>query len=226
MTVSGGRYDTITNNVFIDNGAWGMAFIPYPDSNTTSDGRTCTGTEGVVATSLGVSGLACVYDPWGGKLSNNKFSGNGTFGNPGNADFANLLVSGNRPVNCFSGNTRWNASLTHRIRPATSGNAQDGFPQQTASTCGTRTPATGLLGSNTDKTLLVQLECDAGLLSGSACSSADYPKATAVVMHALPKLASMPNPCAGVPSNLWCEKGAPAVRTTRHLTAQAHRLRR
>jgi hypothetical protein len=214
MTISGGRYDTISNNLFIDNGAWGMAFIPYPDANTTSDGRTCTGTGGVLATSLGISGLACTYDPWGGVLSNNKFSGNGFFGNPGNADFANLLVSGGRPVNCFSGNVRWNASLSHRIGPATSANAQDGHPEQTPKTCGTLTPTAGFLGSNTDQTLLLQLECDAGLLSGSACSSAHYPQATAVVMHPLPKLASMPNPCAGVSANLWCPNGTPAVRTT------------
>ena len=45
--------------------------------------------------------------------------------------------------------------------------------------------------------LAVQLECDAGLLSGSACSSAHYPQATAVVMQPLPTLSSMPNPCAG-----------------------------
>jgi hypothetical protein len=213
MTISGGRFDTITGNVFLDNGAWGMAFVPYPDGNTTSDGRTCNGTGGVVATSLQISGLACIYDPWGGVLSNNRFSGNGSFGNPGNADFANLLVSGGRPVNCFSGNVRWNASLSRRIGPATSANALDGFPGQTPATCGTRTPAAGLLGGNTDKTLLIQLECDAGLLSGSSCSSAHYPQATAVVMHPLPKLQSMPNPCAGVPSDLWCPDGAPAVRT-------------
>ena len=56
------------------------------------------------------------------------------------------------------------------------------------------------------------MECDAGLLSGSACSSAHYPQATAVVMHPLPKLASMPNPCAGTPTNRWCPNGSPAVR--------------
>ena len=49
MTISGGRYDTITNNIFIDNGAWGMAFVPYPEGNLTSDGRTCRGTGGIVA---------------------------------------------------------------------------------------------------------------------------------------------------------------------------------
>ena len=62
--------------------------------------------------------------------------------------------------------------------------------------------------------LAVQLECDAGLLSGSACSSAHYPQATAVVMQPLPTLSSMPNPCAGVPTNLWCPNGTPAVGTT------------
>jgi len=214
MTVSGGRFDTITSNRFLDNGAWGMAFLPYPDGNTTSDGRTCTGTKGTVATSLGISGLACVYDPWGGVLSNNKFSGNGSFGNPSNADFANLLVSGGRPVNCFTGNTRWDSSFSHQLGPATSANAKDGHPKQTPATCGTSTPKTGLLGSNTDQTLLLQVECDAGLLTGSLCSTAHYPQATAVVMHPLPKLASMPNPCAGTPTNRWCPKGTSVVPVT------------
>ena len=118
MTISGGRFDTVSSNRFLDNGAWGMAFLPYPDGNTTSDGRTCTGTKGTVATSLAISGLACVYDPWGGVLSNNKFSGNGSSGGPSNADFANLLVSGGQPVNCFPGNTRWTpTSLNGRDRP-------------------------------------------------------------------------------------------------------------
>ena len=213
MTISGGRYDTITNNTFIDNGAWGMAFVPYPEGNLTSDGRTCRGTAGIVATSLKISGLRCLYDAWGGMLSNNKFSGNGFFGNPGNADFANLIAGGGRPVNCFSGNVRVDASLSHVLGPATSANAEAGHPEQTPSTCGTLSPSAGLFGTNTDVNLAVQLECDAGLLSGSACSSAHYPRATAVVMQPLPHLPSMPNPCAGAPANLWCPKGTPAVPT-------------
>ncbi len=211
MTVSGGRFDTITNNTFIDNGAWGMAFVPYPDGNLTSDGRTCRGTGGIVATSLKVSGLRCLYDPWGGMLSNNTFSGNGFFGNPGNADYANLIAGGGRPVNCFSGNVQYDSTLSHPLGPATSANARDGHPEQTPSTCGTLTPKAGLFGSNTDVNLAVQLECDAGLVTGSGCSSAHYPQVTNVVMHPLPALASMPNPCAGLPANLWCSNGTPAV---------------
>ena len=108
-----------------------MAFVPYPEGNLTSDGRTCRGTGGIVATSLKISGLRCLYDPWGGMLSNNTFSGNGFFGNPGNADYANLIAGGGRPVNCFSGNVRVDSSLSHVLGPATSANAEDGHPDQT-----------------------------------------------------------------------------------------------
>lgn len=209
MTISGGRYDTITGNRFLDNGAWGIAFLPYPDGNTTSDGKTCAGTKGIGVASLGLTGVACLYDPWGGTLEDNKFSGNGYFGNPSNADYANLLVSGNEPVNCFPGNTEWDPTFSHQLGDATSANALDGYPEQTPSTCGSRTPKSGLLGVNTDPTLLLQVECDTGVLSGSVCSSAHYPQATAVVMHPLPTLPSMPNPCVGPPSNLWCPGGLP-----------------
>ncbi|HEY7916572.1 MAG TPA: hypothetical protein VIC86_06265 [Acidimicrobiales bacterium] len=212
MTISGGRNDTIMNNRFLDNAAWGALFVPYPDGNTTSDGRTCAGTKGIVATGLGISGLACVFDPQGDALLNNQFSGNGTLGNPGNADFGNLLLGGKEPVNCFSGNTEWNSTFTSQLGPATNANALDSLPQLTPSACGTKTPKSALLGSNTDTTLLLQVECDAGLLSGSLCASAHYPKPTAVVMHGLPSLPSMPNPCTGAPANLWCPGGVPAAK--------------
>jgi hypothetical protein len=31
MSVSGGRNDTIINNRFVNNEAWGVIFVPYPD---------------------------------------------------------------------------------------------------------------------------------------------------------------------------------------------------
>jgi hypothetical protein len=216
MTVSGGRDDTIMNNEFLNNGAWGILFAPYPDGNTTSDGKTCTGTKGLLGTSLGIPGLACLYDPMNDVLLNNKFSGNGTLGNPSNADFGNLLVGGNEPVNCFSGNTEWDSTFSTQTGAATDANALDGSPGQTLATCGTKTvkvksksnPA-GLLGANTDGTLLVQLECDAGVLSGGLCTGT-YPQPTSVVMQPLPALPSMSNPCVNTPANLWCPGGSPA----------------
>ena len=47
MTVSGGRNDTVMNNTFSNNGAWGILFIPYPDSGTPDLGQTCAGKGGV-----------------------------------------------------------------------------------------------------------------------------------------------------------------------------------
>ena len=215
MTISGGRNDTVMNNKFLDNGAWGVLFLPYPDANTASAGKTCTGAKGVVATALGISGVSCLFDPQGDLLSNNKFSGNGTFGNPSNADFGNLLIAGHEPVDCFSGNTEWDSTFTNPLGPATNANVADSHPGQTPSTCGTRTAKTGLLGSNTDLTMLVQVECDAGVLSGAGCASAVYPQPTAVVMHPLPSLPSMPNPCVNVPANRWCRGGVPAANAAR-----------
>ena len=32
MSVSGGRNDTIMDNRFVNNDAWGVILVPYPDS--------------------------------------------------------------------------------------------------------------------------------------------------------------------------------------------------
>jgi hypothetical protein len=208
MTISGGRYDTVMNNRFLDNGSWGVLFLPYPDPNLASGNKTCTSTQGIVATSLGLPGVSCLYDPMADVLSNNQFSGNGSFGNQGNADFGNLLIGGSEPTNCFFGNSEWDSTFTTQLGSATSANAEDGFPQQTPATCGAKTPKTTPLGVNTDSTLLVQVLCATGFLPGSACSG--YPQPTGAVMEPLPSLPSMPNPCVDVPANLWCPGGSPA----------------
>ena len=56
MSISGGRNDTIMDNVFENNGAWGTIFVPYPDM-----GPPCTG--GVL-----VPNVACLYDESGDAL--------------------------------------------------------------------------------------------------------------------------------------------------------------
>ena len=210
MTISGGRYDTVMNNKFVGNGAWGILFAPYPSGTATSGGKTCTGTGGVLSAPPIPSAIQCLYDAEGNALVNNEFSGNGTLGNPTNADFGNLLVSGHEATNCFAGNTSWDPTFTTQLGPATSANAD---PALNPATCGTKTPKTGLLGSNTDVNLLVQAECDAGVLAG--CASG-YPQTTSVVMQPVPAgLPTMPNPCSGVPGNLWCPGGVPAAGRTK-----------
>ena len=81
MTVSGGRRNTVMNNRFENNGAWGCYNIPFLDSGAPYEGKTCADYGGVQDALYG-----CVLDPQGNALVGNTFSGNGFFGNPTNGD--------------------------------------------------------------------------------------------------------------------------------------------
>jgi hypothetical protein len=179
LSVAGGRFDTIMNNRFVHNGAWGVLFVPYPDTETPPPISNCEG--GVQG-----AGQACLYDDWGNALINNKFSQNGFFGNPTNSDFGEITVLDGQPINCYSGNDAPDGSSPSTL-------------QQTNSTCG----QTGLADPN--PLLTNEVSCDSQLL-GTPCAPGDnYPRQTKIVMHPLPgNLKSMPNPCRGVPRNPWC----------------------
>jgi len=185
MTLSGGRNDTVMDNVFANNGAWGILFVPYPDSGAPSLGQTCAGTGGVQ-----LAGLGCVYDPEGNALLRNTFTHNGFFGNPDNVDFGQITIAASQPQNCYAGNTYPDGSA-----PADLETVQP--------TCGSLTTA-----ANTGGALLGQVLCDTGF--GACPPGSHYPQKTGVVMHPLPQnLPSMPNPCAHVPANAWCAAGKP-----------------
>ena len=186
MTVSGGTNDTVMDNTFADNGAWGVLFVPYPDSNPPALGQTCAGAGGVQLT-----GFGCVLDPKGDALLDNTFTHDASFGNPSNADFGQIVINGNGPRNCFAGNT------------APAGSAPAGLEQAQPTCDGTKAV------QNTGGTLLAQVLCDTGF--GTCPPGSTYPASTGIVMHPLPSdLPSMPNPCAGVPDNAWCPRGRPA----------------
>ena len=180
MTVSGGRNDTVMDNVFKDNGAWGTLFVPYPDTGTPSPGVSCSGSGGHPDGSLG-----CVYDPEGDSLRDNTYIHDGYFGNQSNSDFGQITLFSGEPQNCYSGNK------------APAGSAPADLAQVQAK-CGPLTRA-----ANTGGPLLAQVECDAGFLP---CSSTEvYPQRTATLLAKVPaKLPTMPDPCAGVPANPWC----------------------
>jgi len=184
MTISGGRNDTVMDNLFENNGAWGILFIPFPGGTTYQDHQSCTGTGGVVLPEFG-----CTYDPMADALLHNTFKHNGYFGNPSNSDFGQITVSNNQPRNCFRTNAYPDGSSPSDL-------------EKTQPTCGPLTKA-----PRTDPPLLTQVLCDTGYASCPAGTS--YPKFTKVVMHRLPTLPSMPNPCSGVPANPWCPGGKP-----------------
>lgn len=196
MSVSGGRNDTIMDNVFTHNDAWGTIFVPYPDS-----GPPCTG-----GTQLQV---ACIFDESGDALIDNRYSHNGSYGNPTNGDFAATNFEPG-PTDCYRGNTEIGGG------PATSSlpDLQLLYP-----TCTGMTVPPDLNVLFTD-----EVACDSGAISiGPVPASAlclpgsDYPRQTKVVMHPLPgataledpssaDLPTLANPCQDVPADPWCPK--------------------
>jgi hypothetical protein len=185
MTVSGGRNDTVIDNNFSNNGAWGVLFVPFPDNGTPSLDQTCAGSGGHP-----LAGFGCVLDPQGNALIGNTFSHNGFFGNPSNSDYGQIVINAHLPRNCYANNTAPKGSAPANL-------------QQAQPTCGPLTTV-----ANTGGALLAQVLCDTG--NGTCPPGTKYPQTTGVVMHPLPKtLGSMPNPCAGVPANAWCPNGRP-----------------
>jgi hypothetical protein len=188
MSVSGGRNDTVMDNRFVHNAAWGVIFVPYPDSETPPpQAPYCAGgTQNLL--------VPCLYDESGNALIDNTFSGNGSYGNPSNGDFAQFNLEPG-PTNCYRGNT--DAGATARSSPS---NLQQTYPSCNGNT----------VAPNLNPTFLGEVACDSQQpitpLGGSPCLPTDhYPRRTKVEMHPLPRgLETMPHPCSGVPSNPWC----------------------
>jgi hypothetical protein len=203
MSVSGGRNDTVMDNTFDHNNAWGTIFVPFPDS-----GPPCTG-----GTDAG--GQACIYDEWSDALLNNTYYDNGSYGNSTNGDFAVTNVEPG-PTDCFAGNKDTKGPLT-----ATPSNAEQMYPA-----CNGKTVAPTVLDPSSSR-FLEEVGCDSTLylpLVGKVpCLPGDsYPRRTTVTMHPLPPgLKTMPNPCRGVPSNPWC----PAHRAKGHARRKRSRRR-
>ena len=138
MTLSGGRNDTVMDNTFSNNGAWGILFVPYPDSG---HARRSTRSARTTAASRSAA-LGCVFDPEGDALLGNTFVNDGFFGNPTNADFGQIVLHAGLPSNCYADNTAPQGSAPANL-------------EQLQPTCGVTTTTT-----NSDNTLLAQVECD------------------------------------------------------------------
>jgi hypothetical protein len=180
MTLSGGRNDTVMDNTFANNGAWGTLFVPYPDTGTPSLHQKCADYGG-----FQMSGLGCVFEAEGDALKGNTYVNDGYYGNPTNADFGQIVVHAGLPSNCYADN----------IAPLGSAPAN---LEQLQPTCGVPSTTTNL-----DSMLVSEVECDSRL---AACpAGSNYPPQTGVHLEPLPKgLPTMVDPCAGVPANAWC----------------------
>ena len=185
IVIAGGRNDTVTGNRFTRNGSWAVLVVPYVDLGTPPPIAHCDG---------GIDnwlGLGCYYANWGNDIAANAFEANGSFVNPTNGDLADLSDL-HDPGNCWHDNTD----------PAGVSSAPAAL-QSTHATCGVPNAGEDVLGSE----LSAQVLCATELLGPCDPSVGHYPRAEPVVMRPLPPLSTMPNPCAGVPANAWCQPG-------------------
>jgi parallel beta-helix repeat protein len=198
IDITGGRNDTVQNNLIVNNGAWGILVNDYPDPTLPAVPTYCQG---------GIPGfnppppynqilgplIPCYFYAYGNVVQNNRFSGNGSFGNPTNGDLANAAL----PIsagNCFRGNR----DLTSGQPTSAPGQLQD---PAVAGTCGApwNPPPTQLVP------LVLQVLC-AGLgpSSGACVAGPGYPQPTGVQLLPIPSEPGLRDPCAGVPTNSWC----------------------
>jgi hypothetical protein len=203
LLLAGDRDNTVINNVFANNGAWGVLTALFPDLDAENPNNVSNCHGGLLGGTVLGQILPCVFDDWGNQVTGNRFSGNGTFRNLTNGDIADLSIPPlehlGAPGNCFSGNRR----LT--------GGAARTWPlllQTLQARCGN---PLGYPDPVSTAALLAEVGCATQVLfKCPALPLATYPRTTQVVMPPMPPQPTMPNPCADVPANPWCVGGVPA----------------
>jgi hypothetical protein len=191
IEISGGKYDTIRWNVIKNQGSWGVITHDYPDTETPPAIAHCQG--GIPTTFLGSK--ACDFPARGNLIYGNRFVNVGFYGKPTNSDLATigLLAKSPNPRNCFFRNR---AIRNGKVVPVTSSPAHI----ERSSVDG---PPCGRPGTWSNGPLFGQLVC-ASL--GLCPKGVSYPQQTKLTILPLPKLTTMPGPCAGVPANEFCAK--------------------
>ncbi len=180
----GGENDTVIDNRVSHHGLWGIAVGDFPDTETppANNPNPCSG---------GIQfGSICYFIGYGNEVAGNFLKDNGFFGNVTNGDLADAHIASN-PGNCWHGN--------HDPHGVTSAPANI---QTTLGTCG--------VANQGDPTARAEGLCLTGL-DPQACAALPplhVPTETAPVLMPIPREQSMPDPCAGVPANPWCEQAS------------------
>jgi hypothetical protein len=188
LSLSGARNDTVMHNRIVRNNAWGVLIQVQQGEG----GPPCIG--GTLNFSvLGILTLPCLFDGFGDAILKNSFADNGSYGHQTNGDIALVNFEDGNPTFCFRGN----------LNPAGLTTSPAGLEQAHPKCTGAAAPA------NVNVPLVEEILCgNEGSLVGATIpcpGGRPYPSATQVVMHPLPtNLATMPDPCAGVPVNPWC----------------------
>ena len=182
----GGENDTVSDNRVSQNGLWGIiiADLPDPETPPANNPHPCSG--GMQLGSL------CYFVGYGNEVADNFLMKNGFFGNVTNGDLADAHIA-HTPGNCWHGN----------FDPQGLTSAPANI-QTTMGTCG--------VANQGDPTVETVGLCESGF-DPPACAELPplhVPTRTGAVLLPIPREQSMPDPCAGVPANPWCEQDSQA----------------
>jgi hypothetical protein len=199
IVIAGTHNITLYKNKISHEKSWGVLTTIFPDTGKKakhSPGNCHGGATGQTVVGFPVK---CLFYTTDNIVQDNTFSHNGGFGNETNGDLADLAL---KPVhhpkeagNCFLKNKDTGGTLT--TWPA-------GL-ETSEGTCG----KPNYPDESDFNALAIQAACAAHLLLPCSPNSPgmSYPGTTKVKLKPLHKQATMPNPCAGVPSNPWCPSG-------------------
>jgi hypothetical protein len=201
IDLSGGRNNTVQQNLLVNNGSWAIVLNDFGDYTPSVGPPYCVGGElnytppspydqlyvtppPGFATGLPIP---CYFPSYGNQVLLNMFSGNGFFGNPTNGDLANAALPYSTN-NCFHGNVDQAGKVTSS-------------PSNLQASCGKAWEP----DTNQEFLLTAELgRASLGLCAGLPVQPG-YPVQTQVQLLPIPREATMGNPCDGVPANSWCQ---------------------
>ena len=196
IVVSGGRHDIVRNNRIVNQGSWGILFVPFPDSATPPLDQLskCQGGN------VDFFGIPCFYDDWGNEGTANTFHHVGYFGNETNGDLGDISFQHIGDGNWWHGNVDEDGQLTTApaLLQVTHGKQHN-----------------NAAGASPTDPLGDQVICATQALGPCPTDPQhQYPRQTQVVLHPLADQPTMADPCAGVPRNAWCPDNPSDTTTT------------
>jgi hypothetical protein len=210
LILAGTTYITLYHNTIVNNNSWGALIADLPDQEAGISN--CQG-----GTFVPAPVPVCYYQAFGNVSLDNTFKNNGSYGNPSNGDIGLATIAHN-PGNCFAGDTNSSGLTTDPAGIETlpsyqpvnkmcpSANAGDMGPLAGEALC-----ATQLLAPCPTLNTLCNVNPNLPCIQQAPCAGNCYPRPTPFTLTMPPAQTTMPNPCAGVPSNPFCAApGTPA----------------
>lgn len=213
IVLAGSQNDTAYGNFVAGNGSWGILVDDFPYIGNPPPIAKCQGGISLLPT-------VCYFQAFGNQVSGNYLADNGFFANPSNGDLAEATIPHN-PGNCWSGNRELFGMRSPTSDPADLQASQPTCGQPNGGdligklgvelACATQTLGSCANGGEASVISQIVLLADALNVDPSPLEQpgitslpVNYPTLTHATAPYPQRQPSMTDPCAGVPTNLWC----------------------